>query len=242
MRPLHRRRARSPQSKPAPILTAHRATAIPCEAWSDVLQGNKSKTQQLASAREQQKFKKKWLEPKLLKRRGPEMCTFGHPRGLCGPKIQAEIGIGRTRKNKLADVEIGRSRERDRLRPISTSASFFFEFGQFDFGQFRFRLEFLRPKPRKGPKGSPKGGSRRVEALEGGSPGAPEGGGPNLEKVGPRRVEPRRVGGPKFRAFFPIPATIFFILSLSWVLPWIMVVFLKVGAVKCARLGSRAVV
>ena len=54
------------RSKPAPILTAHRATAIPCEAWSDVLQGNQSETQQLASAREQQKFKKKWLEPKWL--------------------------------------------------------------------------------------------------------------------------------------------------------------------------------
>ena len=32
-----------------------------------------------------------------------------------------------------------RTTERDRLRPISTSASFFFEFGQFDFGQFRLR-------------------------------------------------------------------------------------------------------
>ena len=29
-------------------------------------------------------------------------------------------------------------------------------------------------------------------------------------------MEPRRVGGPKFRAFFPSSATIFFLLSLSW--------------------------
>ena len=34
-------------------------------------------------------------------------------------------------------------------------------------------------------------------------------------RVGPRRVEPRRVGSPKFRAFFPSSATIFFLLSLS---------------------------
>ena len=34
---------------------------------------------------------------------------------------------------------LGAHFERDRLRPISTSASFFFEFGQFDFGQFRLR-------------------------------------------------------------------------------------------------------
>ena len=41
------------------ILTAHRATAIPCEAWCDILQGNKSEIQQLASACEQQKYEKK---------------------------------------------------------------------------------------------------------------------------------------------------------------------------------------
>ena len=33
---------------------------------------------------------------------------------------------------------------------------------------------------------------------------------------GAQRVGPRRVGGPKFRAFFPSPATIFFHSSLSW--------------------------
>ena len=51
-------------------------------------------------------------------------------------------------------------------------------------------------------------------------------GGPNLVKVEPRRVGPFRVGapkgggrrvwGPKFRAFFPSPTTIFFLSSLSW--------------------------
>ena len=44
------------------------------------------------------------------------------------------------------------------------------------------------PKPRK--SGAPKGG-------------APKGGGPNPEKV-LGRVEPRRAGGPKFRAFFSL--------------------------------------
>ena len=90
-----------------------------------------------------------------------------------------------------------------RLRP-----AFFFEFGQFDFGQFDvgqfLDVEFWDDKV-WGPR---RVGAQRVEAI-------------NLEKVGPRRVEPRRVeprrvGGPKFRAFFPSSATIFFLLSLSW--------------------------
>ena len=96
--------------------------------------------------------------------------------------------------------------ERDRLRPISTSANF-------DFGQFLdFRIL----------------GRHSVGPSNG---GAPTGGGPNLEKVGPRRVGPRRVG-PKgwspegwspegwgaqnFALFFPSSGTIFFLLSLSW--------------------------
>ena len=50
---------------------------------------------------------------------------------------------------------------------------------------------------------------------------APKGGGPNLEKVGPRKVEPEGVepegwGAQISRFFFAFPATIFFLLSLSW--------------------------
>ena len=69
------------------------------------------------------------------------------------------------------------------------------------------------------------------------SKGGPQkGGGPNLEKVGPRRVELRRVGGPKFRAFFPSSATIFFLLSLSWG-PFVEFWWcLKRRGLKCARL------
>ena len=43
------------------------------------------------------------------------------------------------------------------------------------------------------------------------SVGAPKGGAPNLEKVGPRRV-----WGPKFRAFVPFAATIFILEVVSW--------------------------
>ena len=35
---------------------------------------------------------------------------------------------------------------------------------------------------------------------------------PRTQKNGPRRVELRRVGGPKFRAFFPLPPQFSFIL------------------------------
>ena len=48
---------------------------------------------------------------------------------------------------------------------------------------------------------------------------------------------------PKFRAFFfPSPAIVFIISSLSWeFFRGILVVFLNSGTMKCARLGSRAV-
>ena len=121
--------------------------------------------------------------------------------------------------------------ERDRLRP-----AFFFEFGHFDFGQFRLRPIFgcwifgLRKREKKKKKKIKKERTQfvgqstksmlgqRVEAPKGGGPEgwrprrveAPKGGGPNLEKVGPRRM-----GSPKFRAFFfPLPPQFsFFLLS-----------------------------
>ena len=47
---------------------------------------------------------------------------------------------------------------------------------------------------------------------------------------------------PKCLSFFPSPATIFILSSLSWVSSrGILVVFLKAGALKCERLGSWAV-
>ena len=73
-----------------------------------------------------------------------------------------------------------------------------------------------------GPEGSgPEGWGHEGCVLKGGAPdyGAPNGGGSkgagrNLEKVGPRKV-----GDPKFRAFFTFPATIF-ILPLLRVVSW----------------------
>ena len=48
---------------------------------------------------------------------------------------------------------------------------------------------------------------------------------------------------PKFRSFFSLSRHIFFLFSLSGVSSrGILVVFLKAGTLKCARLGSRAVV
>ena len=55
-------------------------------------------------------------------------------------------------------------------------------------------------------------------------------------RVGPR-VGPRRVGSPKFRAFFQSPATFSLFLSLSGGSSrGFLVVFGSAGAVKCARL------
>ena len=87
-----------------------------------------------------------------------------------------------------------------------------------------------------GPKGwGPKGwgpevvGGPKVGARWG---GGRSGWGPNPEKVGPRRVE-----GPKFRAFFSLSRPKFLLSSLSGgSFRGILVVFLKAGALKCARL------
>ena len=104
-----------------------------------------------------------------------------------------------------------RKSERGQLRPISTLASFFFEFGQFEFGQFR-----LRP-------------------ILGCSP---KGGGPNLEKVGPRRV-----GGPKIsRFFFPLSRHCFHsFLPLLGVFHTELVVEVEVDSRVCRRQSVRPV-
>ena len=55
--------------------------------------------------------------------------------------------------------------------------------------------------------------------------------------MGVRRVGARRVGGPKFRAFFPSPATKFVLLFPLWGSSrGFLVVFGSARAVKCARL------
>ena len=63
------------------------------------------------------------------------------------------------------------------------------------------------------PKGGPLKGGRRAGggAKKGGAKG-----GSKPRKVGPRGVGPRRVGAQNFALFFPSPATIFFLSSLSW--------------------------
>ena len=115
-----------------------------------------------------------------------------------------------------------------------------------------------------GPEGV---GARRGGGPEGWGPGGvgarrgggPEGWGPNPEKVGAQRfwgrrgggpklwgpegVGARRVGGPKFRAFFSLShRKIHSFFSLWEVFSLNLVVFLKTGTLKCARLGSLVVV
>ena len=118
-----------------------------------------------------------------------------------------------------------------RLRP-----AFFFEFGQ-----FRLRPISTSASSTSASFRMLNFGTTKCGAFEW---WGPTGGGPNLEKVGPRRVgspegwgapkggEPRRVGSPEgwspegwspegwgaqnFTLFFPPPATIFFLLSISW--------------------------
>ena len=60
-------------------------------------------------------------------------------------------------------------------------------------------------------------------------------------RVGPRREwGPEGLGGPKCRAFFPLPRQFsFFLSSLGGSSRGILVVFLKAGTLKRARLGSR---
>ena len=82
--------------------------------------------------------------------------------------------------------------ERDRLRPISTLASFFFEFGQFDFGHNFWMLNLgWSPKGWSPEGGAQKGGAQKGGAQKGGAQkgGAPKGGA-------------QKGGGPKFRGFF----------------------------------------
>ena len=58
----------------------------------------------------------------------------------------------------------------------------------------------------------------------------------NKHPSGPRRVGPRRVRGPKFRAFFPLPPPFrSFCVSLG-VFSWNFGGLLKAGTLKCARL------
>ena len=125
-------------------------------------------------------------------------------------------------RSRSWDFNVRCSLERDRLRPISTLASFFlstsanFDFCQFDFGQF-LDVEFWDDKV---------WGPRRVGSPEGGEP----------RRVEPRKVEPRRVRAQKggrhnFALFFPQFS--FFLLSLGSFR--ILVVF-EAGALKCARL------
>ena len=54
-------------------------------------------------------------------------------------------------------------------------------------------------------------------------------------RVGVRRVGARRVGSPKFRSFFPATISLFLCLC-GGSSRGILVVFLKAGALKCARL------
>ena len=111
--------------------------------------------------------------------------------------------------------------------------------GQIRFGQMRpnkdgqIRFGQMRSRPCQG-GGSSNGGGRK-------------GGGPTQEKVGARMVgartlgartvEARRVGAQNFALFFPSPATIVFLFSLScWSFRGILVVFEAPGTLKCARL------
>ena len=78
---------------------------------------------------------------------------------------------------------------------------------------------------------------------------ASQGGGPNLEKVEPRRVEPRRVGGPEgwgaqnFALFFPSPAGKFVLFFPLWGLSrGILVVFKASGCSNVHVWSSRVVV
>ena len=126
----------------------------------------------------------------------PQWARVGHVRQLHGWHVVflAEVNEGAqlschldaAQKNRTSTISTSAGPPDARAR--STSANF--DFGQFffDFGQL-LDVEFWDNKE-----------------------WGPEGWGP--EGWRPRRVEPRRVGGPKFRAFFPFPATIIILLSL----------------------------
>ena len=77
-----------------------------------------------------------------------------------------------------------------------------------------------------------------MEALTG---GGQKGGGPNLENVWPRREGAPNGGAKISRFFFPPPATIFFLPSLSWGSRGILVVFEAPGPSNVHVWSSRVV-
>ena len=90
-----------------------------------------------------------------------------------------------------------------------------------------------------GPKGwGPEGlGARRVGGPKGWGPegwGGPKGGGP--EGWGARRVGGPKGGGPEISVFFPLPPQNAFFLLSGGSSRGILVVFVKAGTLKCARL------
>ena len=114
------------------------------------------------------------------------------------------------------------------------------DFGQSDFHQNCFFSLLAQPQTRffskeknnKNKQGAPKGAPRRVRPRT----------------VGPRRVRPRRVragrvGSPKISRFFSLSCHHFALFVSLWVSSsGMLMVFLKAGPLKCARLGYRAVV
>ena len=114
--------------------------------------------------------------------------------------------------------------ERDRLRPISTSASFFFRVWPIRLRPISTSANFWMLNFE---------GPRRVEA--------PKGGGPEGWRA--RRVGADRWGGQNFALFPPSPAKMFFLLSLSLgVFRGILVVFEALGRSNVHVWSSRAVV
>ena len=86
----------------------------------------------------------------------------------------------------------GSGAERGRQQPISTSASFFFEFGQFDFGQFRLRPILTSANFDFG---------QFLDEFLDHKGWGPKGGGPKPSKSG----APKRVEAQNFALFFPLP-------------------------------------
>ena len=127
------------------------------------------------------------------------------------------------------------------------------DFGQTDFGQFWcFSVSPIWTQKGGAPKGgAPKGGGPKGGGPKGGGPeprksGAPKGGAPKggaPEGWGPRRVGARTVGAQNFALFFPSPATVFILFSLSFGLfRGILVVFEAPGRSNVHVWSSRAVV
>ena len=107
------------------------------------------------------------------------------------------------------------------------------KFGQTKFGHYQVWSDFVVKVGGGGGEGGEEGWFQRSGLTPGGVAVRV---GPRSGGEGARRVVSRRVGGPKFRVFSPLPPQFSFVLPSFGVFSWNLGSVLRAGTLKCARL------